>query len=426
MSVKVTVAGHERAFELNGKPLFYLADTVWSAFTNASLEEWAEYLDYRKLQGFNVLQINILRQWDASESDLRMEPFLLQEDGSYDYRQLNVKYFDRAEQMLGMALERGFIPALVLLWCNYVPDTWAGMFQEGNKMPFDCVEPYVRYAVERFSKYNPIYLVSGDTDFPSEQAIAYYTKALEVVHALSPNSLKTLHIRGRLREIPDTLEQHDGLDFYMYQSGHNSEFQATAYEIAENFYTRPRTRPVINGEPCYEQISYSRNVYGRYSAFDARKAAWQSLLAGGGAGITYGAHGIWSWHKQGKKFGIVEGEGFDAPYDWREAVRFEGAWDYSFIKYVFESYNLIGISPADIVLNETPEIRAAANDTTIVLYIPVNTKVRLNLDVQDYSFTTIDLTARRFACTEITTHDGKSVIAMHRFEKDVVVIGKRK
>lgn len=423
---KLSVAEHGRTLTLNDKPFFYLADTVWSAFTNASIEEWADYLNYRKTQGFNVLQINLLRQWDASGSDIRIDPFSLNEDGSYDYYSLNEEYFERAEQMVGMAVQHGFIPALVLLWCNYVPDTWAGMFQKDNKMPFDAVEPYIRYAVKRFSKYNPIYFISGDTDFPGERANAYYMKALEVIQEVSPESVKTLHIQGRLRDLPEEFENHDGLDFYMYQSGHNSQFQFMAHEIAQHFYTRPHTRPVINGEPCYEQISYSRNVYGRYSRFDARKAAWQSLLAGGGAGITYGAHGIWSWHKHSQKFGIVEGEGFDAPYDWRDALRFEGAWDYAFIKYLFESYNLVGISPADIVLNETPEIRAAANDETIILYIPVNTKVRLNRDVRDYTFTTIDLEKKRFAVTEVVTKDGKSVLPMHRFEQDVVVIGQRK
>lgn len=44
----------------NGKPFFYLADTCWSAFTNIKDNDWDYYLDYRKSQGFNTLQINIL------------------------------------------------------------------------------------------------------------------------------------------------------------------------------------------------------------------------------------------------------------------------------------------------------------------------------------------------------------------------------
>ncbi|MBJ8191443.1 DUF4038 domain-containing protein, partial [Bacillus cereus] len=155
--------------------------------------------------------------------------------------------------------------ALVLLWCNYVPDTWAEMFQKGNKMPFECVEPYVTYVVNRFSPFDPIFLVSGDSDFPTERANSYYLKALDIVQQLSPASLTTLHIQGRLREIPPAFEKHKGLGFYMYQSGHNSQFQHVAHEIAQHFYHKSDIRPVINGEPCYEQISYSRNVYGRYT-----------------------------------------------------------------------------------------------------------------------------------------------------------------
>ncbi|WP_405153535.1 DUF4038 domain-containing protein [Paenibacillus sp. FSL K6-0108] len=424
--MKVNIAANRRTFEEQGESFFYLADTVWSAFTNATLAEWEEYLDYRKMQGFNVLQINVLRQWDASESDLDLEPFKLLEDGSTDYGTFNEAYFDRAEEMLRMAVERGFTPALVLLWCNYVPDTWATKFQKNSKMPLDAVEPYVTYAVSRFSKFDPIYLVSGDTDFPSNEAIAYYQTALETVNRLNPSSLTTLHIQGRLRDIPEKFMNHEGLDFYMYQSGHNSEFQYMSHEIAEHFYNQPQMRPVINGEPCYEQISYSRNVYGRYSAGDARKAAWQSLLAGGGAGVTYGAHGIWSWHKKGKKFGIVEGEGFDSPYDWRAALRFEGAWDYSFMKYLFLQYKLVGVKPLDIVLNATKEIRAAGNEDTLVLYVPVNTKVRLNFPVEEYRFTTIDLVHRRFAQTDAFHENDYGVLPMHEFEHDVLVIGTKK
>ena len=50
----------------NGKPFFWLADTCWSAFTNISDDDWQEYLDLRARQGFNVLQINALPQWDLS------------------------------------------------------------------------------------------------------------------------------------------------------------------------------------------------------------------------------------------------------------------------------------------------------------------------------------------------------------------------
>lgn len=422
----IQIDKNQKIFIKNDKPFFYLADTVWSVFTNATLEEWEDYLSFRKSQGFNVLQINMLRQWDASGSVLNLHPFKQLEDGSYDYSSMKLEYFDRAEVMLETAVKHGFTPALVLLWCNYVPDTWADMFQAGNKMPLDCVEPYVEYVAKRYAKFSPIYLISGDSNFPTEQSIAYYKKALETVKRISPESITTLHIQGRLREIPAVFTEGEDLDFYMYQSGHNSQFQPTTYEIAEYLYENSEERPVVNGEPCYEEISYSRNIYGRFTRFDVRKAAWQSVLAGGASGITYGAHGIWSWHKKGQSFGIIEGEGFDTPYDWRDALKFEGAWDYSFMKYLIEQNRLHGLKPLDIIKDMSKEIRAAGNDETIVIYMPVNTKLKLELETSEYTFTTIDLVNRRFSQTEvIETEEGITVIPLHDFTNDVLIIGKR-
>lgn len=424
--IKLSVAENKRYFLHEGKPFFYLADTVWSAFTNITLEEWDYYLDYRRSQGFNVLQMNLLRQWDASSSDLNVEPFSQYEDGTYDFYSLNEQYFTRAEQMVEMAVDKGFVPALVLLWCNYIPDTWASRIRDDKKIPLDAVEPYVRYVADRFSKYCPIYVVSGDTDFPSEKANEYYRTALQVIKKHSPECLTTLHIQGRLAELPNEFIHDPDLDFYMYQSGHNSKFQPTAYTLATHFSNLPIMRPVLNSEPCYEMMGYSRQEYGRFSQADVRKAAWQSLLSGASAGITYGAHGIWSWHKNKGRFGIT-GEGFDSPYDWQTALKFEGAWDYGFAKWLFQMYELTHLRPWDIVLKNTEEIRVATTDdaSKIVIYIPVNTILKLHADLSDYSFTLIDLEHRRIAEAVATVKDNTTVIGMHNFTSDVLLIGER-
>lgn len=423
----VTISENKRYFKKDNDKFFYLADTCWSIFTNTTIEEWEEYLTYRKMQGFNVLQINILPQWDASESDLNILPYNLKQDGSFDFNCINEEYFKRAERMLEMAVDHGFIPALVLLWCNYVPDTWANKFMEHNKMPYENVEPYVEYVSQLFSKFNPIWIISGDTNFPSELAIKYYETALNKVKELSPESLATLHIQGRLVDIPDVLLNNKNLDFYFYQSGHNNDYRYMAHEMAMNFYNKPITRPVINSEPCYEQMGFSRKQYGRFTQFDVRKAAWQSLLSGASTGITYGAHGIWSWHKKGKGFGFYAGEGFDKPYDWREALRFEGAWDYSFAKWIFEVYDLISVEPMDILINETEEIRVAgkADKSTVAIYIPVNTQVKLSENLQGYKFKIVDLKDKKIGIPTISFIENETIIEMHEFSEDVLILAEK-
>lgn len=425
---KLTVSKNKRHLETEkGDKFFFLADTVWSAFTNTTLEEWEDYLNYRKIQGFNVLQINILQQWDASETSLNIKPFEYKDDGSFNFYKRNDTYFERAEKMVAMAVEKGFVPALVLLWCNYVPDTWGSEISDVNNMPLELVEDYIKYIDGRFSKYDPIYLVSGDTDFPTDRTIEYYSLALNTIKRLSPHCLTTLHIRGRLQEIPDAFLYSDKLDFYMFQSGHNAQFQNMTYKLAEGFSNKPVRRPSLNSEPCYEKMGYSRNLYGRFNQFDVRKAAWQSLLSGASAGITYGAHGIWSWHKKGKGFGLI-GEAFDRPYDWKDALKFEGAWDYAFAKKVFKLYDLYDLQPLDIVLKNTEEIRVASNSdsTKIAIYVPVNTVLKLDKLLEDYEFTIIDLEQRRFGEADVSYEENRTIIDMHMFDSDVLIIGEKR
>ena len=75
---KLKIDSSQSNFLLDGTRFFYLADTVWSAFTNITLEEWDYYLKKRHEQGFNVLQINTMPQWDRCMSDTGLYPFAME------------------------------------------------------------------------------------------------------------------------------------------------------------------------------------------------------------------------------------------------------------------------------------------------------------------------------------------------------------
>ena len=152
----------------DGKPFFWLGDTCWSAFTNISDEEWLEYLDLRSSQGFNVIQINTLPQWDRCGSRLNRFPFPTKDGARFDFQTILPEYFEHARWMCRCAVEKGFTLALVVMWCNYVPDTWASDICADNIMPEDRVEPVVRKICESFNEFQPVYLVSGDTGFESD------------------------------------------------------------------------------------------------------------------------------------------------------------------------------------------------------------------------------------------------------------------
>lgn len=437
---KIGISESRDYFVRDGKPFFYLADTVWSAFTNISMPEWEEYLELRHHQNYNVLQINILPQWDRSDPDaIRVHPFELNDDGTYRFDRISEEYFRKAESMLERAAVKGFTPALVLLWSNYVQGTFFDNLWGRQTIPFCEVERYVSYAVEAFSRFDPIYLVSGDTNFSGDLAGKYYLKALETVKRLAPDAITTLHLCGDgfdspevvRGQIPTDLISSNYLDFYMYQSGHFSKHMNRCSRCAEAFYLQDIKRPVVNGEPCYEGWE---NGSMRYGAEDVRKTTWLSLLSGAKAGITYGAQGIWQWHKAGAWFPPADWEirnklySCRQPMDYRTALRLEGAWEKSFARYIFESFDLFGIQPRSVILDEMSEIRFAAEEDSskVIMYVPCSMDVMINMDLDNYDCMLIDLSGKKFGKPEIISVNGKSLYKAHPFNSDALLIGTKK
>lgn len=419
----LTISADHRHLEQEGKPFFWLADTIWSAFTNITLEDWAYYLKRRREQGFTVLQINTLAQWDRGESPLPWAPFALAEDGFPDYSQPQQDYFDHARQMCRMARAEGFTLALVVLWSNQVPGTWANHLIPRFAIPRDQLTGVLTKIYDSFDEFEPVYVISGDTDFPTEEANEYYQAAFDLLAQRGFAGLKTMHLRGRLTDIPDQFARQ--MDFYIYQSGHNSSGQATTYLAAEVLSNREPRRPVINSEPCYEQMGYSHNLYGRFGRFAIRRAAWQSLLSGACAGVTYGAHGVWNWVSAGLRPTLALGEAFDAPQPHQAALHFPGAWDYGFAREVFETYGIGTLVPCqERVAHTSPEIRMAKtpDESLCLIYLPVNTQLTLNGDFSGRSIRAYDLSSRRTAWLTPMFREGVTTLPMHPFEEDVLLI----
>ncbi|MGI6108283.1 MAG: DUF4038 domain-containing protein [Eubacteriaceae bacterium] len=414
---------NNRTLTQNGTPFFWLADTVWSAFTSMTDDEFDFYLRTRAQQGFNVLQINILPQWDRCWVPAQYLPFRTESDSKFDFSTgFQNDYFNHAREICQKATEAGFTVALVVLWSNYVPGTWASGINSDNIMPESMLKDYCRKVTESFDEFEPVYIISGDTDFDTADAVRYYSIILDEMNRLSPDSLKTMHIKGRYTYLPETIA--DKLDFYLYQSGHNSAFPEKPYTMPMEFREKYPLKPLINSEPCYEQMGYSGHKYGRFDCFDVRRAAWMSLLSGADAGITYGAHGIWNWQKTGMPVNPNTGEGFDEAMPWQDAIQFPGAWDYGYLKYFLESRNITTLIPTKIVLNETDEIRSAETpDGKInLIYVPSNTKVRLDKEFTDKKIKTIDLTTKRIASPVVFCKEGTTTIGLCPFKKDILIV----
>jgi hypothetical protein len=403
-----------------GRPFFYLADTVWAAFANLSLETWERYLRYRRAQGFNAVQISILPiTHDTSTSEHSEQPFLPDTEGNWNPYRLNEAYFSKAEEMVAMASDAGVLPVLGLVWKCHVPGTLASRRSPvPSTLPRDALEDYVAHAVRRFARFAPVYFISGDTAWDSDQEPIYYMSALDTVRGLSPDSLITMHMAPNAT-LPD--EFADRVDFYMYQSGHGPE-QRTPYELARKHQQYATKRPVVNGEPCYEGHGKGRTLT-RFSAFDVRKATWQSLLSGAKMGITYGAHGVWSCHFDGMDF--IQPQYKFVPYDWEQALRLPGAWDVAYAKWLFEQYGLHDLNPSGLLVREDAEVSlsASADRSRIALYMPHAYDLALALDLSGYACQAIDLANRRPFAPVIDTGT-QSTVHLSMCQGDALLVAK--
>jgi hypothetical protein len=90
------------------------------------------------------------------------------------------------------------------------------------------------------------------------------------------------------------------LDFNMRQNGHVTEFTGR-YEQTRADYNRTPLKPVLDGEPIYEDhpISFDPNKFGHSISADVRRPLYWDLFSGA-FGHTYGHHSVWQMWAPGR------------------------------------------------------------------------------------------------------------------------------
>lgn len=378
----ITVAPTRDHLLVDDKPWFLLADTIWSAFNHVPEHDWRPYLEHRRAQGFNALLISalpILHDMSGMGGGT-VEPFAGFWNGQPRFGALTDPYREVIRARVDSAREFGFTPVVVDVWCNYAPDTWASRGRPEYVIPSNHLREYLVSLIDAVGHDGVVHLVSGDADFEKETAVAFYADALRCVKELAPTCLTGMHLQPEAI-LPSPLADADELDLYVYQSGHHIELQHLPYTLAESYRGRPTRRPIMNLEPPYEGHGHGFR-YGRFDAFDVRRASWQSILAGASAGLGYGAHGVWQWHQRGDEFNHAAFSG--QPFDHASALSLDGANDVGFLNHLVKTLGLVGVSPSpELVLGGPAEVRAATTADARLTAVYAPAPIDLTLAVAD-------------------------------------------
>lgn len=414
-----------RRFLRGGRPTFLLADTCWAAFGRVSAAEWDGYLRHRHRQGFNAVNISMLPiAHDQSISPGALAPFIVQPDGSWDLDRPDAAWFQRARAMSETALRQGIVPVIVVLWCTYVPGTWAAEMARNVQLSPEQTDRYVYALLDAVGDLPVILCVSGDDRFEDDIAIDRYVRVLDRIRAARPERLTTLH-PSPTHETPARLFGHSGLGFYTYQSSHGPDGHAVAQRLAGRYRALPVRRPILDLEPCYEGHASDRGT-GRHLAASVRRSSWTGVMAGAGAGLGYGAHGVWSWHRMGDQFLNEPGAGL--PFPAEVAIQFPGAWDVGLLRHLVERHDLFDLTARPDLLTSDPRgIRVGLDEAggRLAIYLPEPSTVTLGIDLTGWSAEAWNLSDRRPETVRWDVTGGETVVQQPDALSDLLVVFSR-
>jgi hypothetical protein len=339
---KLTVSSNHRFLvKPNGDMFFYLADTGWELFHRLNREQACEYLDTRARQGFTAIQAVALSELDGvTDPNAYGDLPLLGKDpakpavtpGSNPRRAAQYDYWDHVDYIVDQANRRGLYIAMLPTWGR-----WVVKDKRKDESIFTAAnaESYGEFLGKRFGNKGVIWILGGDRRADGVEEI-WRALAKGIAIGVSgredySQALMSFHPSGG-QTSSTWFHGDDWLDFNMQQDGHNIPGKAQSWIKIAHDYALDPPKPVIDGEPLYEDHPLAFNARVNGYSFDAhvRQYLYWDLFSGA-CGHTYGNHAVWQMYAPGR-------EPVNGPLMyWYEAIHRPGAEEMRFARELLES-----------------------------------------------------------------------------------------
>jgi hypothetical protein len=326
----IMVSGNKRFLQhTDGTPFFWLGDTGWELFHRLDREEADHYLTDRAQKGFTVIQAVAIAELDGLN--------IPNACGHLPFENLNpdqpsVKggegddYWDHVDYIVGKANDLG-------MYIGFLP-TW-GRYWQDDRSTFTPENAY-RYGLflgKRYKERKVIWILGGDRTIKDDRQRSIITS---MAHGLREGDggkhLITFHPTGG-RSSSEYFHDAPWLDFNMRQNGHSAEY-TDRYSQTSADYNRTPVKPVIDGEPLYEDhpLSFNPSRLGHSLAADIRKTFYWDIFDGA-FGHTYGHHSVWQMYDPEKKRNPIN----NPLMSWKEALDQPGASQMIYGRLLMES-----------------------------------------------------------------------------------------
>jgi hypothetical protein len=396
----IRVAANGRYFEhADGRPFFWMGDTAWYGAILSSEEDWNTYLADRASKKFSVVHFNVVAPRNGVAADengevsfegaerIEIPPSPFDRILSKGLRfvgidqvkpiSVNARFYQRLDTRIDAVNSRGILAAIVLTWALRPEDS-------GNALPESEVVRLMRYLVARYSANHVVWILTGDTIYEGASGERWKRIGRAVFDGRphAPVSTHPNSLRWPWRNFRDER----WLDFLIYQSGHHDDAKALRWihsgPPSQGWQDLP-SRPIINLEPPYEgHLAYQSGK--PHTDFTTRRAIYWSLLNAPIAGVTYGAHGVWSWHT------AVGQPPTDHPNTgiaktWREALGLPGSEQMKHLAEFFSSFAWWTLEPKGELLTKQPygdepalhvSATASKDGNLALFYLPFGGKLK--------------------------------------------------
>lgn len=379
---------HRFLVQEDGKPFFYLGDTAWEIFHRLNREQVDVYLQDRAGKGFTVIQAVAIAEFDGDSvpnaygclplTGLDPTKPAIKDGPANDYWD-HVDYVVNKAESLGLYI--GFLPT----WGRY----WHDATKNGKPLfnPANA-EQYGEWLGKRYKDKPIIWILGGDRPVDNDaQRETIRAMARGLKKGDGGRHLMTFHPCGAAGS-SQWFHEESWLDFNMRQNGHGNNFRAE-YAKTRDDYNRTPIKPVLDGEPIYEDhpIYFNAKENGHSVAADVRRPLYWDLF-GGACGHTYGNHAVWQMYQPGHP-------PINNPLmPWTEAIQQPGASQMQYARKLLESRPYLTRIPDDsiIVTDRVPTavpgsgryVFTATRDkagTYAFVYCPVGRKFSVHMNV---------------------------------------------
>jgi hypothetical protein len=359
-------------------PFFYLADTAWELFHRTSREEAINYLNKRAGQKFTVIQAVALAELDGiTDPNVYGDLPLINRDptrpavtpGANPNNKMQYDYWDHVDFIVREANRRGLYIALLPSWGRWIlnrPPRDINILTTANAQQFG------EFLGKRYRNDSIIWILGGDRTAAGYQDV-YRAMArgisIGVTGKEDYNKLLISYHPGGGHTSSEWFHNDEWLSFNMQQTGHGRPSKALGWDKISGDYNLTPTKPVIEGEPLYEDhpIGFVRGV--RENGFSSdnhvRQRAYWHLFAGA-CGFAFGNHAVWQMYAPGRI-------PINGPlYYWYEAIHRPAAAQMQYVRALIESRPQLSRIPDQSLVIDTlsdyERIQATRGDGYAFIY----------------------------------------------------------